>query len=342
MSVVSNRARPGLHSILVGLAAVVAVGAGCGPSFTPGVFPTSAQLGDTIAIAIDSNNIPYVDHTEKYDLSSENVEIAVSLVGDESCTTTLAPRSVFDAALSKSTQRTFLTGVSATIAVVDLPQTALPCLGGVFPALVSVQLVRDGLPEEFVTGSLTLTGDQGAPTLFQNPAEQPGLAAGESLDERFIAKPGLRLRPLAGDGTAGDPGFAFAWTVASIEFDLEYEDQRVTNPAAFSATDAHHGTAIVGPSTSLGGGRSLAHVVVMDPNGFQLGPLSFLSESDGAGQGPVVELTFDKLFPFAAADFEIRNLVVTQTSGAIEVDLRGESAPYLSDDFFKVVAIAND
>jgi len=323
----------------------LAIGVGCGPQVgfnaTTGIFPTTVQLGDTIAVAVDSNNVPLFDDlVEKHDLSLENTEINLEVYGDPACNQTLSPRSVFEAGLAKTTERTQFRGPSITIAMVDIPTTALPCIGS-FPKDVVVRLIYDGAPDSSVGGVIEVTGDQGAPTRFRHNAEVPTLGPLESLDERFDPKPALRLRPLAGDGTSLDPGFDESWTIGSIEFDLEYADDKVTSPTAYTAADAVNGTAIVGPSTSLGGNRSVAHVVVMDPAGFQLGAQQY---TDGAGEGPVVDVTFDKLLPFdvAQGDFAIENLVVTSLSGAIEVDLRDEVAPDGSAAFFNLIAIAND
>lgn len=328
------------------LLAFIGIGSACGPAIvtdSAGVFPTSAQFGDTVAMVVDSNNIPQVDHVEKYDLSLDNTQVRFEVVSDPNCFEDITPRSVFDAGLSKSSERDGVKGAAITIAMIDIPTTALDTCAPAFPIDLVLKLVHEGVVDAgVVQGLLEITGDQGAPTLFRGFSEIPALGAGESLDERFAPKPGLRLRPLAGAGTLASPGFVFDWTVASIEFDLEYRDDKVSNPKAHSASDAHRGTAIVGPSTSLGGNLSVAHVVVMDPKGFKLQDPGPISSSGGAGDGPVVELTFDKLTSFDVADFAIENLVVTKKTGVIEVDLRDEVAPDGSAAYFNHHVVAHD
>jgi hypothetical protein len=248
-------------------------------------------------------------------------------------------RSVFDADLSKSDSRAdWRPGASVTIALVDLPVDALPCATG-YPVPVDLVLVRDGVADGFVIGKLTLTGNQGQPTPFAHLAEEPALAPGESLDERFGPKPALRLRPLAGAGTPAQPGFAFDWVIGSIEFDLTYKHDKVSAPVAFTATNAVNGTAVVGPSTPLDVDDSVAHVVLMDPKGFTLPELHPWAVSGGAGEGPVLEIAFDKLTQFGTGDFAIENLVVTKLDGTIQVDLRGETG---SGAYFQTIAVASE
>jgi len=121
----------------------------------PMVWPGAARLGDSIAMAVDSNYIPVpLQGLDRHDLSVDNV--AVQVRQGSTTLATLSPRVVFDGmAAQGSIRAAFDPGIGISIVVLDPPRAGLK------PNAVRALLL---------TGARTITGD---PTT-QNVASVPG------------------------------------------------------------------------------------------------------------------------------------------------------------------------
>jgi hypothetical protein len=251
-----------------------------------------------------------------------------------------APRSVFDASLSRAAIREQTnTGAVITVAVFDVPVLPL-CISP--PAEVTFRLVHDGQLHPLAVGTYRVrSGTDGQASVFSSPQEN--LTSG--LEVLFAPRPALRLRALVGDGGATTPGFAAGWKIGSIQFDLEYPSDALSNPVAFSTAQGARGTVVVGPSTDVVAGRKRARVVLLDAEGFHLPPA--VAGDGTAGHGPILEIVFDKSDDFSGTDFDIENLVVSvlngSTAGELVVDLRDVQSPGDgSADYFTNYVVDND
>jgi len=270
------------------------------------VFPGTARLGDTVAIAIDSNYIPAPipgDAQEHHDLSRDNVTLKI-IQGTNTVLHTLDGAeivAVFDGhAAPASIRQQVGAGVFATIVVFNLP-TALDVAPSSYPATnLKVRLFVDGVAQSAITGKLTILGTGGAPTDFFVESEPVDLEP----------RPTLRLAAV-GDGT-WEAGFEPARAIGGIEFLLEYPAEALSEPEVFPATEASRGLAFLGPEDTPGEVK----VFLTDPRGFTL---PYKAEVDGVGDGFLLEVAFTKAEneAFAAEDFTIRDLKVTDPDGVL-------------------------
>jgi hypothetical protein len=262
------------------------------------VWPGAARLGDSVAMAIDSNYIPVpLQGLDRHDLSVDNVTVQVR----QGSTTlaTLSPRVVFDGmAAQGSIRAAFDPGIGISIVVLDLPASIA---GLAPPAAVTLRVVVNGAPQSALVGSLYVTGTGGSPTVFKDTVAGDDWLDPEDLEPRAA----LRLHPQQ----VGGSGFDASWEVAGVQFDLEYPVAKLANPEAVAATEAARGAAFVGPEPSPG----VVPVFLTAPNGFVFDG----SVGTRVGQGPIIDILFDKVpgQGFAASDFVVRNLKVVDREG---------------------------
>ena len=286
-------------------------GTGCtqaGSGGEPVVWPGTARLGDTVAMAINSNYIPAPlpgDVSERHDLSRDNVSLRI-LEGTGPSQTLLhtieddAIVAVFDGHAAPAAIRQQLEpGVFLTVVVFNLP-SAFDVAPSSYPATnLKVRLYVDGA-NQGVTGKMTVLGTGGAPTDFFSGSEPVDLEP----------RPTLRLRTNNDDTWAA--GFEPDAEIGGLEFILEYPTDKVSSPEVFPATEASRSLAFLGPEVAPG----FVKVFVTDPRGFTL---PYKIEVDGVGDGFLVEFAFTKLpdEEFQPEDFTIWDLKVTDRSGGL-------------------------
>jgi hypothetical protein len=159
-------------SVATQLLAVVALACSPTGSGTPLVWPKAARLGDTVAMSIDSNHVPFLGSSfEKYDLASDNVTLEIRQ--GLTLLATVTPRAVFDGLSAPSSLKNATSaGPFVTVVVFDLP-ASLPIS---FPATTAVGLLVDGVAPAFpAVGTLTILASGGSPTSFTAPSEPAGL-----------------------------------------------------------------------------------------------------------------------------------------------------------------------
>jgi hypothetical protein len=302
----------------------------CSPTVSgdePLVFPPEARLGATAAILIDSNYIKLADEWEFYDLKSDRIEIFLEDASSAQEQATV--RQVFDLeASSWSRYAATSPGAWVTVALFDLPQSGL----STGPASVTVEI--DGGAATRV-GTIEILGSGGVPTNISFPS------TAESAETLLESKPTLRLRAIRAE-EATDPGFDDEWLIGGIEFDVEYVP--CVDMRAFPDSEAAGATAIIGPPSPGAAWHVRRHVVMVDPNGFQLKrPNNFwgLSSPTSAGQGPFLTIALDRggalvCTELVPAHFKIENLHVTDVDGETLIDERGEGD---STDYVDVIVV---
>lgn len=314
------------HSILASLASltILACQPDPGGSIYPetAVFPNEARLGGTVAIAIDSNYLPVWDSVERYDLDRRRI---MAFVRDDAGVELQATvRSVFSLSVAPSAwSAADSPGRWVSVALIDLPATGLQVPSD--HARVQVR-VWVGQALEYVShGTISLVGDGG--TTWLNSM----LWYERSLESRSL----LRLRAVRRDpqtGTTSGPPDAFldSWQIGGIEFEVEYPPC-LKPPEAFGNSEAVLGTGIVNVPDPLASPRK-AHVVLFAPQGFSVkrpnDPLLTTAAPNEAGEGPILDLAFDRATGGAtcnlidASDFVIRKLLVTDKNGETLIDRR--------------------
>lgn len=326
--------------VLLGVLWLLAACADPGPH--PMVFPQAARagdedkLGDTVGLAIDTTAIPLQlgYGIEQYDLSVDNVVIElVSQTPSQTIYATITPRAVFSARLPDSAKfgrgyNEVLPGNSATIAVFDLPGAQdLGTAGLTLPATVNVRPLFKGVPApgSYLSALTILDPPHSVPASLPGT---PTLFSAISDPVEMQPKPMIRLRP-------NKPGFATqtSWQIGAIAFTLEYPDAFVSGPEAFPATDAAKATVLVGPPVAGQSGTSTVRIVLVDPKGFSL-------HEDGdpghAGDGPLLDVVFQKLQGFTASQFHFQDLHVNDIDGVTQIDVPGSA-----DSYFTALAVKN-
>lgn len=285
------------------VALLVAASLACTPGGfgdSPVVWPRAARLGDTVAMSIDSNHVPLVGpFVEKYDLTEDNVTL--ELRAGATLLATLAPRAVFDGLSAPASLRNATSaGPFLTIVVFDLP-ASLPIS---LPATVNVTLLVGGAAPAFpVAGTLELLGSGGSPTVFTSESQPEGLGP----------RPMLRLQ--GRKAGPGGEGFDPAWPIGAIEFVLEYPAAAVSAPDVFPTSEASRALAF----TSTDGVAGRVRVVLTDPRGFALPAAPGYPGGDRVGEGPLLDVAFEKApgQGFAPEDFTIRELRVYSPDGVL-------------------------
>lgn len=299
---IARFSKPHRQKPLIRLSAVVAVLLGsCSPTQwggAPVVWPKAARLGDTVAMSISSNHVPFFGPVlERYHLSEDNVTLEITHGGTPLAT--VASRAVFDGlSAPASLKNEVAAGPFLTIVVFDLP-ASLPVS---LPAATTVRLLIDGVAVG-INGTLDILDTGGSPTAFISGSEPDGLGP----------RPTLRLQGRAA-GTGVD-GFDPVWEIGAIEFLLEYPSGTVSDPDAFAATEASR--ALVFTSTADPPGT--VRVFVTDPRGFLLPSSRGYADGDRVGEGPLLDVAFTKAAGqgFEAEDFTIRDLKVFDPDGVL-------------------------
>jgi len=282
----------------------------------PLVLPQEARLGETIAMAIDSNYVPVLGTLSTHDLDRDKtrirVEEFVSGFGPGSAYATVQPLAVFHGAPTATAELLEVApGAELTVVLLNLPET-LP--GFTPPGSVQLRLEADGVASEAMVNDLVITAAGGSPILF---SDHPAFELPGDLEPR----PTLRLRP-RWDRAIG-LGFDPAWQdIATVEFSLQFPTAAVTAPEAFAAGEARDGNALAGPETQPG----RVKVVVVEPKGFTMdlshcvGQIGSGSDDCRVGAGPLVDVSFDRIPGgpgFAPEDFTVRGLAVYDRDGVL-------------------------
>jgi hypothetical protein len=264
----------------------------------PVLWPNRARLGDTLALAVDSNYVPVFEELyERYNLSKDNVSIQVSV--GSTVVASVVPRAVFDGfSTPTGLAGPAKPGAYISVVVFDLPTSMALTL----PATTTVDLLIDGVkPVPAVATTLDITGTGGSPISFQE----------SSRPEDLQPRPMLRLRGVS-DPT-GQNGFNPAWVIAGMEFTLEFPTTAVTSPDPFPATEAYRSGVVVGPQTVPG----QVQIVLSNPAGFSLPEVPLSTGAKRAGEGPILDIVFTKLpgQAFQPNQFRIKGLRVTDRDG---------------------------
>ncbi len=291
-----------LRNPLIRLSVLVVVFLGaCSPTQwggAPVVWPKAARLGDTVAMSISSNHVPFFGAAlERYHLSEDNVTLEITHGG--ALLATVAPRAVFDGlSAPTSLKNQVAAGPYLTIAVFDLP-ASLPVS---LPAATTVGLLIDGVVTG-INGKLDILDTGGSPTAFTSESEPGGLGP----------RSALRLQGRAA-GT-GVEGFDPAWQIGALEFRLEYPSSSVSEPDAFPGTEASRALVFTSAEDPPGSVR----VLVTDPRGFILPSAPGYPGGDRVGEGPLLDVAFAKApgQGFEAEDFTIRDLKVFDPDGVL-------------------------
>jgi hypothetical protein len=286
----------------------------------PIAWPNRAYVGETVAVAVDSNEITGLEHVERHTASPANVMLRLIHLDDPGNFVEIAPRSVIVGAAGRVTPwAQERAGTEVAVAIFDIPETLAFPTG--YPATVEIRPRIDGVlqplgaPRARVTVLGPSTEGQGPLVFFPTPGLVPG---GVLLEESLAPRPALRLRAL--EGTALD----LTWdendtVIAGLEFELVYP-AAVENPDPIPAAEAERGTTLLRPVSE---GR--AHVLLVHPRGFRLEDKG-LGSGQPIGTGPFLDVAFDKLAAFSAHEFEIRNLYVTDPDGNVLLDDRGNDS----------------
>jgi hypothetical protein len=297
----------------------------------PIAWPSRAYVGETVAVAIDSNEIPILELAERHNASPGNVIMRLINLDDPGNPVEIPPRAVIAGGAGRVTHwAEARPGTEVTVAIFDLPDMLGFPTG--FPATVEIHTLIDGvilgnLPAARLTVLGSAAEGTGPLEFYPTPALVPG---GVLLEESLAPRPAIRLRALQGtplDLTWDENDTA----IGGLEFEIVYPPS-VASPDPIPAAEAERGTTLVRPVAE---GR--AHVLLVDPRGFQLVETG-LGPGNPIGTGPFLDVAFDKSAPFAASEFEIRNLYVTDLDGNVLLDDRGND----STTFFHVYARSND
>lgn len=301
----------------VHLLGLVMASIGCGE--TPGgyplpvAFPNAALLGQTMAIAIDGNAMEGFD-IALTDLAADTIEIEIN---DDTGIVSITPRAVFYGGASdlRSPYSAARPGAWIAIVLFDLPTTLQYASYPPQPD-PSIRIKHHGVNLIGREPSIKIMGTGGTPHTFY----PTGLfAPGEPFEKTLEPDPALRIR------TRKDQG-AFAWTepggeltpIGSIQLDVLYP-ACVSSPDAYGGGEATRATVL---ENDDGSGR--VKIMLIDPEGFTLPPPE--AGSDRAGRGPVLEVAFDKSCAFVAGEFDVENLLVTDTFGNVLIDERGSQS----------------
>ena len=264
-----------MRTSLVGLVLCL-LAVGCKDDGGPGtlVFPPQATLGQTVALSIDTNQlpnlIPGLTALEDYELSRQNVTLEID---DDTGTNVITPLAVIEGtSVASSDYAAGSPGGWATIVVFDLPDTLQYAT---LPVFVDIDVLKDGQPVfgGFLTWSVKILPGFGFPTRFF-----PALADLET-------GPRLRVRGSTGafDPVLGDD-------IGSIEFTLWYDRNKVAQPAAYPTGESAGGTVLLGNEVIHSPDDASVRVVLVDPKGFQL---ELVDVSGGVGEGPFLDVVFE-------------------------------------------------
>lgn len=283
------------------------------------VFPPAAELGDTVAMAVDSSFLDILDGMERHNLTRENVELEILNGGTVIRTLTAQDqelRNVFDGhASGTATSAATKPGLMLTAVLFDIPENL-----SVTPP-VSLEVRLKGFSQHIVVGDLDIVGVDGVPL-----ALEPTLSDPADLEPA----PALRLRGLQDDN--GVTGFDPTWNIGGIEFILAIPSWLDT-PRGVGANEASGTVVTVGPIVS-----NEIRVVMLAPDGFLLGDLP--GTGVNVGNGPFLDITFNNTtsVEFLSTDFSIRDLRIFDTNG---VELRAALTLMEAETFFTKIVRAN-
>jgi hypothetical protein len=296
--------------------------AGCSASGefggAPMIWPKTACPGATVGLVVDSNYVPYpLEHVEFPNLSPGDVSIRIKqTVGSRQ----VAIRAlVGGAALPTSFFGEAKPGSSVSIAVFDLP-TDLESGPG-WDVWFVWEPPGGGSWAPWKTPGFVISPLPKIKVLSCTQPDTPVAFFGQ-LDQDLQPLPMLRLRALPDQGGApqNPDGFVPTWEIGSIEFELSFPNTAVQNPRVRTATEAASSLAVVGP----GAASNSVRVYLVAPNGIQFSEAGSL---DGLGQGPFLDVVFDKSGPFQTDQFDIWDLYVTDPDGDVLIDRRGDPEP---------------
>lgn len=362
--------------VLISMLAAIACNKGPDrlPPYGAGAFPWEGRLsslpdsggvfppGDTIAVTIDSNYVPFWDALEVYKFTRGNTTVRLTNVygGSSTFNCTVPVRTVFELQPAPTSYRASIQpGVSFTVVLFDLPNVAQ--LNGCgfptssLPQLVAVRIDLNGesvVPETHIN-VLSATGGQPHP-LAEGQGGPPDPFG--DLQRELTARRMVRFRPVRSATPNGFP--ETIGPIASIQFDVEYPRVCVQDPAittappqgkvlAYGATEAARSAGVTGANVLVTSGTVRTRVVLLDPDGFTLGfSNTGGSLSTDAGQGPLFDLVFDPIKPpagwgctFDASTVKIFDLVVSGVDGAGLVVRNGDSSSVFTRSFVTPLAL---
>jgi len=295
----------------------------------PSLWPDRAYLGETIAMPITTNNLPgfpFFEPLEQHDATTSNVQLRIK--DADGIDVDFTPRAVLTGAPGAATE-VGPTGGGATVtfALLDLPETTYPSANfdfSSYPVDRQVTIIYDGVAGAAAT--LSILGPE-TDTRAKGPKFFQDFATGLPLDQALTPRPVLRLRA-HGPTSCSSPKLPLpSGTIGGMEFEIEYPSV-VSNPDPIPTAEAGRATAT---ATVIATGR--ARVLLLDPDGFQLPDATGCS----SGTGPFLDIAFTKSDEFAAGDFTIRNLYVTDVDGVPIVDDRGSG----STEYFDLIVRNN-
>ena len=316
--------RASLLLLALGIASV-----GCMPGGTvgggiPAVFPSEARLGSTVALALDSNQVPFLEAHELNHLSRDNVQISIQ----DATGTDYVPVDIrvvfYGRAGPHSPFAQQRPGGWVAVALFDLPED-LGFTSYDPPPQVAIRIAYDGGPPDVIRSSaITITGAGGVPQEFYPPDT---LLPDAPFEEALEPFPTLRIRPR-------DDAGAFAWQtggslvpIGAMELVVDYPSAALpspgclSNPRVATASDAEGATALLSDDPDAGSLK----ILLVDPTGFRLpkSPDFITPEANPyAGSGPILEIAFDKTCAFGPENFNIRKLLVSDTMGIVLLDER--------------------
>ncbi len=262
---------------------------------------------------IDGNRMPDGYAPNKMDFSTENVTLHIASVADPMLETVITPRSVFEGHIAP----TATLGLDATqgswmtIAVFDVPSTGN---FAEFSGDATVTALRDGFPFALVKGSLRVINENATPLSFGPLRPGP-----DELEPRSVLRiiPGLDLLDA---------------TIGGLEFEIEFDGTKVSNPEPFPNGSAIHAAIATGPGST----GSRTRIVLVAPQGFTLSDQLQSIPQPIPGIGPLIDIAWTRVIEFVSApplileitrrfdqtNFSILNLYVTDTEGNALIDDR--------------------
>jgi hypothetical protein len=295
------------------------------------VFPGEAELGGSAAALIDSNYLPGGDSLEKYTIKRSQIGIQIKDANNTQWNATV--RAVFPVGAAPTSRLAETKpGAWATVVLFDLPNNPAFQLGEGPPFLADVRVLYNGQAQtsDGAIGSIRITG-RGGPGVGGQPTTLVWPVLTDLEPQPYV----LRLRPnLDVDGGGSDGGFApdpEGITIGGIQGDLIYLTACLQDFEPDTGTEAADAGIYVGPEKVFQGSAflSVRRLVVSFPNGFTLTPPEG-GVSDALGEGPVIELSFDRpsqnVIGCSGIPLVFRSVYVVAPDGSTIADER--SLPY--------------
>lgn len=327
--------RPASFVLALALLSISKTACSPGTPTVPTVWPDRAYLGETIAIPVDTNNLPFFPNAEaeeQHDVSVDTVTFEMTDANGDPAV--LFPRSVITAGPSGAADSgKIVPAITVTIALIDLPTIAenpnfdYP----EYPVLdVPIKIIHPGDPSNEVV-KVTILGPETEGKGSRQFAQIWG--SGQELEDALSPRPSLRLRAHGPTDCGGSERFFTNGKISGVEFEIEYDTNRVTDPDPIPTANAGRATATASV-ISTQGAIERARVLILDPDGFNLPDAGNCKR----GTGPFLDIAFTKVSEFSVGDFQIYDLYVTKFNGQPMIDDRGGN---VSTDYFELIARSN-